>query len=74
MISSRRGNRVGAGPLAHYRAYLLNRQGRIARASDMHADDDRQAIELVRLMCEPGDVELWCGNARSPSYRPAIRL
>lgn len=58
------------GPLAHYRACLLDRNGRIARASDMQADDDWQAIELARLMCEPGDVELWCGTRRVAVIAP----
>jgi hypothetical protein len=31
---------------------------------DLEAADDAEAIELVRLGCEPADCELWCGSRK----------
>ena len=31
---------------------------------DLESVDDAEAIELVRLGCEPADCELWCGSRK----------
>ena len=61
--------------MADYRGYVLDPSGRILRASDLQVKDDLEAIELVRLWCEPGDVELWSGKRKVATVkrgRPVI--
>lgn len=53
--------------MAHYRFYLMDAADRIMHASDLEADDDAQAIELLCLRGEQTDVELWCGKRKVAS-------
>jgi hypothetical protein len=61
--------------MADYRLYLMSDDDHIFHAADLTADDDREAIELVRLRQEGSDVELWCGRrkvAMIPRGQPPI--
>ena len=61
--------------MADYRLYLMSVNGDILQAADIEADDDHEAIHLVRLRQEPNDVELWSGKRRVaviPRGQPAI--
>jgi hypothetical protein len=49
--------------MAHYRAYILNREGRIMEAVDLDCADDADATESAKQLVDGHDVELW-RNAR----------
>jgi hypothetical protein len=49
--------------MAHYRAYILNREGRIMEAVDLDCTDDAAAAESAKQLDDGHDVELW-RNAR----------
>jgi hypothetical protein len=49
--------------MAHYRAYILNREGRIMEAVDLDCADDDDATESAKQLVDGHDVELW-RNAR----------
>lgn len=47
----------------HYRAYLLDEDGRIIEAAELEADDDATAWQLARRAFAPSTaVELWSGK------------
>lgn len=54
--------------MADYRLYLMSDDGHILQAADLTADDDQEAIELVRLRQERSDVELWCNKRKVASF------
>jgi hypothetical protein len=45
--------------MAHYRAYILNRDGRIMEAVDLDCADDTAATESAKQLVDGHDVELW---------------
>jgi hypothetical protein len=45
--------------MAHYRAYILNREGRIMEAVDLDCADDTAATESAKQLVNGHDVELW---------------
>jgi hypothetical protein len=45
--------------MAHYRAYILNREGRIMEAVDLDCADDTAATESAKHLDDGHDVELW---------------
>jgi hypothetical protein len=45
--------------MAHYRAYILNRDGRIMEAVDLDCADDAAATKAARQLDDGHDVELW---------------
>ncbi len=45
--------------MAHYRAYILNREGRIMEAVDLDCADDAAATESAKRLDDGHDVELW---------------
>ena len=45
--------------MAHYRAYILNRAGRIMEAVDLDCADDAAATESAKQLVDGHDVELW---------------
>ena len=45
--------------MAHYRAYILNPEGRIMKAVDLDCTDDVDATESARRLVDGHDVELW---------------
>ena len=48
-----------------YRAYLLDKSGRIANPSKIiQADDDAKAIEIAKQLVDGHDVEVWDGQRR----------
>jgi hypothetical protein len=48
--------------MARYRLYLLDAASYLIHAADLDAEDDGEALDLVRIRQEPTDVELWCGE------------
>jgi hypothetical protein len=45
--------------MAHYRAYILNREGRIMEAVNLDCADDVAATESAKRLDDGHDVELW---------------
>ena len=65
----------GGTSLAEYHLYLLDCDGHILHRSDIEADDDQEALHLVRIRREPSDLLLWCGKrqvARIPRGQTLI--
>lgn len=49
--------------MQHYRAYLLDEDGRITEAAELEASDDAAAWQLARRAFAPAAaVELWSGK------------
>jgi hypothetical protein len=48
--------------MSYYRLYFMNSAGRIQRASELHCDDDAEAIRLSEEARERGAMELWSLN------------
>ncbi len=42
-----------------YRAFLLDKTGRITRRHDFEADDDVQAVQIAQQYVDGHDVEVW---------------
>ena len=62
--------------MAEYRLYCINSDNRIVHAAQFEADDDDEALELVRIRRETTDCELWSGKrkvASIPRGQPPIR-
>jgi hypothetical protein len=59
--------------MGRYHLYTLNSEGRIHTSADLEAEDDLEAVQLVRLRLEPADCELWCGR-RKVAFCPCGRL
>jgi hypothetical protein len=57
--------------MAHYRLYFL-KDGHIAGAGDLEADDDPAAIFLVRAQADGVDCELWCGTRRVAHFQASL--
>jgi hypothetical protein len=45
--------------MAHYRAYILNLDGRIMEAVNLDCADDAAATKAARQLVDGHDVELW---------------
>jgi hypothetical protein len=46
-----------------YRAYFLDREGKIAKPPEvLECDSDQAAIELAKPMVDGHDIEVWQGN------------
>ena len=50
--------------MGSYRFYPVKGGVRVKPAIPLGADDDVEAVELVRLGREPTDCELWCGKRK----------
>lgn len=50
--------------MAEYRAYILNRNGKITEAADFVRNDDEAAKKHAREVAGGYDVELWQGKRR----------
>jgi len=50
--------------MAHYRAYLIGRDGHFMKAVDLICDDDDGARKRARKMVDGHDVELWLHDRR----------
>ena len=55
---------TGAGRLAYYRLYFLDRDDHIRHAVSLECEDDAQAIELARGHADGRTLELWQGARR----------
>jgi hypothetical protein len=54
---------TGPGNVAEYRAYLLNKVGRISQpATIIVADTDEEAIKAANQLAGTDDIALWQGN------------
>jgi hypothetical protein len=42
-----------------YRAYVLDRNGRVTKRFDFEADDDTQAMQSAKQYVDGHDVEVW---------------
>ena len=58
--------------MAHYRAYILNRENRIMEAVDLDCADDAAATESAKQLDDGHDVELW-KDARGEQARQKLR-
>jgi hypothetical protein len=50
--------------MTHYRAYIIGSDGHIARAIDLHCENDDDAKLHARQLVDGHDVELWRGEQR----------
>lgn len=50
-------------PVNVYRAYLLDNDGKIAKAPTvLECDNDKRAIQLAKQMLDGSDIEVWQGS------------
>jgi hypothetical protein len=63
-------NRPGKGTsvVAHYRAYLIGRDGQFKKVVDLICDDDDGARKRARKMVDGHDVELWQRDRRVEKF------
>ena len=48
-------------PVQYYRAYIMDDDGHIMRAVEVHCEDDESSKEHTRPLVNGHDVELWAG-------------
>ena len=54
--------------MAHYRAYLIGRDGRFYKAVDLICADDEAAKEAAKKLADSNDVELWQQDRRITKF------
>jgi hypothetical protein len=54
--------------MAHYRAYLIGRDGHFMKAVDLICDDDAAAEKCAVQMVDGHDVELWQHDRRVAKF------
>jgi hypothetical protein len=55
--------------MPEYRAYLLDRDGRIKHRVELTCEDEEAAKERAKLLVDGHDVELWLGTRRVATFR-----
>jgi len=58
----------GTSVMAHYRAYLIGRDGHFMKAVDLVCDNDDGARKRARKMVDGHDVELWQRDRRIEKF------
>jgi hypothetical protein len=58
----------GTSVMAHYRAYLIGRDGQFKKAVDLICNDDDGARKRARKMVDGHDVELWLHDRRIEKF------
>jgi len=48
--------------LRRYHAFPIGMDGRFLAVTDLHAEDDRSAIEIAGVLLKGGPFELWAGG------------
>ena len=60
---------IGEDRMSNYRAYLLGRDGHIARRVDLDCGDDEAAKRGANALVGAYDIELWDGARKVAEFR-----